>query len=250
MISVRYFIMAGIAFFLFYVLLRKVVAGRKLQAKFPVWSDYRRDLLYSASSMLIFASIILLVFVVFRPYTQIYRDSENVYGYTYYILSFLMMILIQDTYFYWIHRLMHHPKLYRLVHLVHHKSTNPSPWTSYSFHPLEAVLEAGIIPLIAFMMPVEHTALVGFLIWQFVYNVYGHLGYELFPKGFGNTLIGRWINTSTAHNGHHRLTIGNYGLYFMFWDRLMGTCQEGVGEREGALGQRDSAGALAPKPKA
>jgi sterol desaturase/sphingolipid hydroxylase (fatty acid hydroxylase superfamily) len=56
-----------------------------------------------------------------------------------------------------------------------------------------------------------------------VYNVYGHLGYELYPKGFHKTRIGRWINTSVNHNQHHQYFTGNYGLYFLFWDRILGT---------------------------
>jgi sterol desaturase/sphingolipid hydroxylase (fatty acid hydroxylase superfamily) len=53
--------------------------------------------------------------------------------------------------------------------------------------------------------------------------VYGHLGWELYPKGFNHTWVGRWINTSVAHNQHHKYFTGNYGLYFLFWDRWMGT---------------------------
>ncbi|MEM7658110.1 MAG: sterol desaturase family protein, partial [Bacteroidota bacterium] len=128
--------------------------------------------------------------------------------------------------FYWMHRLMHHPRLFKAVHLIHHTSTNPSPWTSYAFHPLEAVIEAGIIPLIAFTLPVHKGAISLFLLFQFVYNVYGHLGYELYPKGFHKSWIGRWINTSVCHNLHHKRFHGNYGLYFLWWDRWMGTLRK------------------------
>jgi len=53
---------------------------------------------------------------------------------------------------------MHHKKLFRWFHLVHHQSTNPSPWAAYAFHPLEAVVEAGIIAV--FFLPslfIKHT---------------------------------------------------------------------------------------------
>ena len=61
---------------------------------------------------------------------------------------------------------------------------------------------------------------------QIMYNVYGHLGFELYPRGFHKTWIGRWINTSVAHNLHHKKFTGNFGLYFLFWDRLLGTIRE------------------------
>ena len=64
-----------------------------------------------------------------------------------------------------------------------------------------------------------------------VYNVYGHLGYELYPKGFAKNALGKWINTSVSHNQHHQYFKGNYGLYFTFWDRMMGTLRDDYGER-------------------
>jgi sterol desaturase/sphingolipid hydroxylase (fatty acid hydroxylase superfamily) len=56
-----------------------------------------------------------------------------------------------------------------------------------------------------------------------IMNVMGHLGYEIFPKGFINSSIGKWQNTSTNHNIHHQESNYNFGLYFTFWDRIMGT---------------------------
>ena len=121
---------------------------------------------------------------------------------------------------------MHHPFLFKHVHLIHHKSTNPTPWTAYAFHPLEAVLEAGIVPVLAFTLPLDRMAIIYFFLFQIAYNVYGHLGFELFPKKFNKHWLGKWINTSVAHNLHHSRFHGNYGLYFLFWDRLMGTLRE------------------------
>lgn len=117
---------------------------------------------------------------------------------------------------------MHHPDIFKHVHLVHQKSTNPSPWTAYAFHPLEAIVEVSIVPLIAFALPVHHGSLTLFFIIQVFINVYGHLGYEIYPQGFNKHWLGKWINTSVAHNQHHKDFDGNYGLYFLFWDRWMG----------------------------
>jgi sterol desaturase/sphingolipid hydroxylase (fatty acid hydroxylase superfamily) len=118
---------------------------------------------------------------------------------------------------------MHHPRLFRYFHLVHHQSTNPSPWAAYSFHPLEAIVEVGIFAVFLFTLPVHATHIILFFLLSIIYNVYGHLGWELYPKGFNKTFIGRWINTSVSHNQHHKYFKGNYGLYFLFWDRWMNT---------------------------
>ena len=77
-----------------------------------------------------------------RPYTKIYEDIQE-RGWLYYFTAFPIMLIMHDTYFYWTHRIMHHKLLFNSFHLVHHKSTNPSPWAAYAFHPLEAVVENG-----------------------------------------------------------------------------------------------------------
>ncbi len=218
----RYAFISGSAYLIFYVILKNKFLARKIQKKFPGWDKMRMDVLFSLQTIIIFAIIATIVLWRLAEYTNMYANISDM-GIPYYILTFPLMFLIHDTYFYWMHRFMHLPYIFKRVHLVHHKSTNPTPWTSYSFHFMESALEAAIIPIIAFTLPVHKSALILFLLLQFIYNVYGHLGFELYPKGFNKHFIGRWINTSVAHNMHHKHFTGNYGLYFLFWDRLMGT---------------------------
>lgn len=217
-----YFIYAGLLFFLFYVVLKKPFWFRKIQKKMPKLKDYTRDVLYSLLSITIFATVSLITFYFLADYTHTYKDIET-YGWVYYLFTWVWMFIIHDTYFYWMHRLMHHPFLFKRVHLIHHKSTNPTPLTAYAFHPLEATLEALIMPLLAFTLPVHNVAIGSFLLFQIMYNVYGHLGFEVLPKHFHKTWVGRWMNTSVAHNQHHHKFKGNYGLYTLFWDRMLGT---------------------------
>jgi lathosterol oxidase len=224
-IVMRYFIIAGLAYLMFYVILKNHWSKKKIQKHFPSTKSKWLEIMHSLVTMIIFASMAAIVFKVALPQTQMYFDVDT-WGIPYLIISFPLMFLVHDTYFYWIHRFMHLPWIFKHVHLVHHKSTNPTPWTSYSFHVVESILEALILPIIAFSFPVHRGALVLFLLLQFLYNVYGHLGFELYPKGFHRTWIGKWINTSVAHNMHHKYFRGNYGLYFLFWDRWMGTLDE------------------------
>jgi sterol desaturase/sphingolipid hydroxylase (fatty acid hydroxylase superfamily) len=46
------------------------------------------------------------------------------------------------------------------------------------------------------------------------------------------------MNTSVAHNMHHRYFKGNYGLYFTIWDRLMGTLRNDYDENFDAVASR------------
>lgn len=230
-IGSRYFMIAGLAFLLLYVVFRNKTPLKKIQVKFPANKDYLREIGYSITTILIFGLVpLVLLNTSIKPYTSYYTDI-NKYGKLYFILAFPLMLLMHDTYFYWTHRLMHHPALFKIMHLVHHKSTNPSPWAAYAFHPLEAIVEVGIVPIFLFTIPIHSIHLPVFFLFMIAYNVYGHLGYELYPKGFARNRIGRWVNTSVNHNQHHQYFKGNYGLYLLFWDRMMGTIREDYEER-------------------
>lgn len=222
-ILLRYLLLASLAFLIFYrwPLVRR--SFMKIQSGFPKTKDYRREILYSLSTTFLFALLGYAFF--FGPlvkYTHVYTDVHT-RGMGYFLLSILMTLVVHDTYFYWTHRLMHHPAIFPLVHRVHHLSTNPSPWAAMAFHPLEAIVEFGIIAVVPFLYPIHPLAIAAFLLIMMVYNVYGHLGYELYPRGFARGMIGKWINTSVCHNQHHEFFKGNYGLYFLWWDRWMGT---------------------------
>lgn len=227
LIGTRYFLAALIAFLLFYVLWRNRFFYKKIQNRFPKNSDYLREMLYSLSTILIFGGVSLFIFrhPAIAPYTTRY-DAISDHGWFYYLTAFPLMLIAHDTYFYFTHRLMHHKNIFKFFHLVHHQSTNPSPWAAYAFHPLEAFVEIGILFVFMFTIPMHPTHIMLFFFFMIVYNVYGHLGYELYPKGFSKSHIGKWINTSVNHNQHHQYFRGNYGLYFLFWDRVFGTIRE------------------------
>ena len=100
-----------------------------------------------------------------RPHTTFYEDTGK-YGIAYLILAFPLMIIMHDTYFYWVHRLMHLPGIFKWFHLVHHKSTNPSPWAAYAFHPLEAIVESLIFVVFLFTIPVHTIHLTFFFVFE------------------------------------------------------------------------------------
>jgi lathosterol oxidase len=110
-------------------------------------SDYKREIFYSILSLFITSAFAASSFHVAKGYNNVYLDITE-YGIPYLFFSFLWLILLHDTWFYWIHRMMHHPLLYKKIHLIHHKSTNPSPFAAFAFHPLEAIVEALIFPLL------------------------------------------------------------------------------------------------------
>jgi len=215
----RYFITAGMAWLLFYILMRSKWSSRKIQAGFPAAAQIKREILYSVSSLLIFTAILALTITLNQlGITHIYLKFSE-YSTAYFMFSVLLLILWHDTWFYWTHRLLHHRRFARF-HRLHHQSHSTTPWTAFAFHPVEACIQAAFIPLILLVLPFHPLAIGIVLGWQMIFNVAGHLGYEIQPAWFHNS-IGRIFNTSTHHNMHHQYSKGNYGLYFSMWDRIM-----------------------------
>lgn len=221
---IRYLVLAGIPFLIFYMLLSSSKTAKyKIQNRKASKKDFWREIMYSSSSSLVFSVMsAILVFTPLKSYTLLY---SNVHDYPLWWLpvSLVLSLVIHDTYFYWMHRIMHHKSIFRLAHVVHHQSVNPSPWTSYSFHIVEAIAEGGVLPILAFTLPMHTDVLILFTVVSLFINVYGHLGYEIMPKWVRNSYLFEVINTSVHHNLHHSKFKGNYGLYFRWWDRIMKT---------------------------
>lgn len=220
-VALRYLAVAGIP----YLLLYKFKLGnlRKIDAKIPepraVWAEIGWSLITSA----IFAASGLVVLALWDKGWAVLLPVTNFWSILYLPINFILLVFLHETYFYFTHRWMHQPTIFRWVHAVHHRSRNPTPFAAFSFHPLEAIIEAAAIPLLLVLVPTSFFVLVAFLVFMTVLGVTNHLGYELYPRGTAEHRLGRWWIGAVHHYQHHRFVQGNYGLYVSCWDRWLGT---------------------------
>lgn len=155
-------------------------------------------------------------------WTLVYTDF-TAYPLWYLPLSVLLYLFAHDTWFYWTHRWMHRPWLFRRAHAVHHASRPPTAWTAMSFHPWEALTGAVVIPALVFLIPI-HVAMLGLVLAiMTLMGITNHMGWELFPARLVHSRLGGWLITASHHQRHHENYQCNYGLYFRVWDRLCGT---------------------------
>jgi sterol desaturase/sphingolipid hydroxylase (fatty acid hydroxylase superfamily) len=157
-----------------------------------------------------------------RGWTRLYADVDA-YPLWWLPGSALVYLLLHDTWFYWTHRWLHRPGPFRLAHRVHHASRPPTAWAAMSFHPLEALTGAVVIPGLMLLIPIHVGALIVVLTVMTLMGVTNHMGWELFPARLVAGRAGAWLITASHHHRHHIDYGGNYGLYFRFWDRLCGT---------------------------
>lgn len=202
--GLRYAFFAGIAWLLGYVFFKRRWWHRKIVQREPLSADVWRELRYSFVNSIVFGMVgAATVAMVKAGWTQMYWKMGK-HSMAWFVTSIVIAIFVHDTWFYWTHRLMHHPKLFRWFHRGHHLSMNPTPWASYAFDPLEAVVQALIFPIAITMMPMHPFAFVIFMVWADQLQCHRpHRLRNLAALEDHGLWVGKFINTPTNHAMHH-----------------------------------------------
>lgn len=219
----RYFLIAGLFYIFFYRWRPEKWKHRKLSAKSYKEGQFASEVRWSTIIAVIFALAGTITIILWQKgYTKVYEDI-NAYHWIYVPCSLLISMVLHETYYYWLHRWMHKPAVFRIVHKVHHDSNITSPWTAFSFHPLEGVIQAIFLPLLIMLLPLHPSVILFQLSLMTFSSVINHLDIEIYPGNFHHHVLGRWLIGATHHSLHHRQFKFNYGLYFTFWDKMKKT---------------------------
>ncbi len=140
-------------------------------------------------------------------------------------LAFIVLIvpIIHDFHFYCIHRLIHTPVLYKWVHYVHHKSVNPSPWSSLSMHPVEHLLYFSTV-FWHFIIPSNPVIALYQLHFAGFGAVPGHVGFDK-VEVIGETAFDTHAYMHYLHHKHFNVNYGGDGL--VPFDIVFGTYHDG-----------------------
>ena len=221
-------------------LLKSLFQHRLLHEKVIDGRQLKKEILYSAFTSFIFAiSGWAMILLWQRGLVKIYVEWDT-FAWWYWPFSVISYLLLHETYYYWLHRWMHHPGIYKRVHKVHHDSLHTSAMTSFSFHPIESILQAAIIPILTLLVPIHIYGLFLLLMIMTISGTINHIGFEMFPSWWNKHPITKWIIGATHHDLHHKKFTFNFGLYFTFWDRLMKTEHEDLARVFSNFGERDS----------
>jgi sterol desaturase/sphingolipid hydroxylase (fatty acid hydroxylase superfamily)/ferredoxin len=226
-------------FLIFWVIWKKKFAPIRIQPNqtstaYHIWHAIG----FSMSSLLIFAITDgFMLQLENQGYTLLYMNIAD-YGWSWAITSFCLVLFIEDTFFYFSHRLMHHPRLYKYFHSVHHNSTDTHPFVSFAFNPTEALVQNIVYCVLPFVFPIHFGVIIGWQLFGMLSNVIAHGGYEIYPKLWTKIPILKYKSTSTHHNMHHEFFNGNYCLHFTWWDKIFGTEFPETEKRHAALFER------------
>lgn len=217
----RYFLVAGGTYWLVYAVCRQRFGQQP--APLPSGRSIRHDIYLSILSAGVFAGVAALTLSGYDwGLTRLYHDPYQ-YGLGYLGVSYGAVLVLQDTYFYFTHRLLHHPWLFRWLHQGHHRSRYPTPWTSFAFDPLEAIGQSLFLVGVICVVPLHFMTVMAVLVTMTIWAVINHLGIDHLPRSFPHQWFGKWCIGPAHHAIHHRKYRWHYGLYFTFWDHLLGT---------------------------
>lgn len=220
----RYFLVVGGTYLFVYSPFSQALIHPQKPYQAPSWILIRHDIKLSFFSAGVFALAAAFIMSAYSSFgmTRLYSHAQQ-YGLWYLGASYLAVLVLQDTYFYFTHRLFHHPLLFRWIHQGHHCSRHPTPWTSFAFDPLEAIVQSLFLVGIVFVIPLHFITLIAVLMTMTVWAVANHLGIEQLPLSFPHDWLGKWFIGPAHHSIHHLNYTVHYGLYFTFWDTLLGT---------------------------
>lgn len=211
---VMYFSVSGLSYMIFFVWGKKRFhptyvakpAEIKAQMKWGVYGVLGNAVLTAP-----------LHWLIAHGYSQAYWDPME-RGIPYFVLSVGLYLAFTETWIYWVHRWLHLPAVFRVLHKPHHKWRATTSWASMAFHPLDSFAQALPHHLALFLFPVNVYLYLTMLSFVMLWSVIIH----------DRVSLVKWsvINYTGHHTLHHWYFTCNYGQFFTFWDKIMGTWRD------------------------
>ncbi len=180
----------------------------------PIWAFYE----------------VLLLFCYANGYAMMVNPSENPVAF---IALFFMVPFVHEVGFYFAHRFLHWPPLYRVAHYLHHRNNNPGPWSGLSMHPVEHVIYFSSL-LVFFIVPAHPIHMINLASRLGVAPAQGHTGFDRVVTSDDSS-----VDTSYyAHYLHHKYFEVNYGDGMVPLDKWFGSFHDGTPKAHEAMKNR------------
>ncbi|MDH3665589.1 MAG: sterol desaturase family protein [Paracoccaceae bacterium] len=173
---------------------------------------------------------VLMLWAMANGYAPVMTWADNPIWFV--LLIFLTPMWI-SFHFYWIHRWLHWPPLYRLAHALHHRNTNVGPWSGLSMHPVEHLLFFSSV-LLHWIVAAHPIHILFHMQHQALTAATSHTGFEgLLVKDKNRLALGTF-----HHQMHHRYFECNYGNLEVPWDKWFGSFHDGTEEAHQRMMER------------
>ena len=180
------------------------------------------DVLKSRVPLVLFNVIVLMILTTIGLY---YFKSYYISDYTSFYIEtgkLIIILLVDDVFFYFLHRTMHENKfIYKTIHKIHHRANTPIPIDYIYVHPLEWL--SGFIGPFIGMLLIGGISIETFWAYLIVRNVHElHIHSGLKTSSFISKII-PFYGPNEHHDLHHAKRDGNYASTFVLWDKIFKT---------------------------
>jgi len=200
-----------------------LIVTRKIGSNKQIQPNSNRDLEYFKNHRFLFlfnvSILILFVFIgiyFFGDYIISLNSELTILNI---ILQLFIILIFDDTFFYFLHRLMHENKfIYKKIHKIHHRANSPIPIDYIYVHPLEWM--SGFIGPFIGIIIMGGVSIYSFWLYLLVRNFHEisiHSGLKTSFIKFP------FYGTNEHHDIHHARRDGNYASTFTLWDVLFKT---------------------------
>ncbi|XP_006896718.1 PREDICTED: methylsterol monooxygenase 1 [Elephantulus edwardii] len=156
----------------------------------------------------------------FTEYFNIPYEWEAMPRWSMLLLRCFFCAVIEDTWHYFLHRLLHHKRIYKYIHKVHHEFQAPFGMEAEYAHPAETII-LGTGFFIGIMLFCDHVVLLwAWVTCRLIETIDVHSGYDI---PLNPLKLIPFYAGARHHDFHHMNFIGNYASTFTWWDRLFGT---------------------------
>lgn len=209
-----YFVFGSLNWLLTHKLLPYFGIGQQLDPR-PLGADQlKRECEHSLMSIIIFGLGMIFPWGLLQiGWARLAIDPSLVQI----LAEILVLIVWNEIHFYINHRLLH-TRFLRQFHLPHHRSVVTTPWSAYSFHPIEATMLGNVILLPMLVHDFSVYSLFCLPLVSLLFNSIGHSNFDFNPRS--PRVI---FNGARRHHLHHACFHGNYGFMFPFMDWLCKT---------------------------
>ena len=199
----------------------KIGNAKQIQPNYKISFDYFKK----HTPLFFFNVLTLIVFVYIGLYFENIRiyviDVDSEFSTISIIIHLFIILVFDDTFFYFLHRLMHENKyIYTKVHKIHHRANSPIPMDYIYVHPLEWM--SGFIgPFIGILL-LGGVSIYTFWLYLFVRNLHELSIHSGLKTSFIYKIL-PFYGTNEHHDVHHSKRDGNYSSTFTFWDNVFKT---------------------------
>ncbi|KAL5276005.1 FAXDC2.2 family protein [Megaselia abdita] len=157
-----------------------------------------KQVLFNQFVMGAFSAVVFHLLMKHQGYTSV-EKLPSLFTFIFHIGGCL---LCNEVGAYYIHRFLHHKRIYKYIHKVHHEYTAPIAATASYCHPLEYVLN-NLSPVYLGLYVTNCHVVTGwvYFAWVIFNAVHEHSGYHL-----------PFLPSTQAHDFHHAKFNVNYGI--------------------------------------